>query len=145
MSADKQAGEQGNPEKGKQPAAQKERAQTKRQATQTQPALLGSDALLQLWEPFLLRTGARLGRLAGRSCCINKFHTRCIKERVEVGYEIYFFKHLKRTMLKRTSKRVKEIVDKMLLPAVVRAVRLSRSFWDDARNIAQPLKSHSSF
>jgi predicted DNA-binding ribbon-helix-helix protein len=48
-------------------------------------------------------------------------------------------------MLKRTSKRVKEIVDKMLLPAVVRAVRLSRSFWDDARNIAQPLKSHSSF
>ena len=24
--------------------------------------------LLQLWEPFLLRTGAGLGRLAGRSC-----------------------------------------------------------------------------
>jgi hypothetical protein len=34
-------------------------------------------------------------------------------------------------MLKRTSKRVKEVVDKMRLPAVV---RLSRSFWDDARN-----------
>jgi hypothetical protein len=34
-------------------------------------------------------------------------------------------------MLGRTSKRVKEVVDKMRLPAVV---RLSRSFWDDARN-----------
>ena len=30
-----------------------------------------------------------------------------------------------------TSKRVKEVVDKIRLPAVV---RLSRSFWDDARN-----------
>jgi hypothetical protein len=34
-------------------------------------------------------------------------------------------------MLRRTSKRVKELVDKMRLPAVV---RLSRSFWGDARN-----------
>ena len=34
-------------------------------------------------------------------------------------------------MLRRTSKKVKEAVDKMRLPAVV---RLSRSFWDDARN-----------
>ena len=34
-------------------------------------------------------------------------------------------------MLRRTSKRVKEAVDKMRLPAVV---RLSRSFWGDARN-----------
>jgi hypothetical protein len=34
-------------------------------------------------------------------------------------------------MLRRTSKRVKEVVDKMCLPAVV---RLSRSFWNDARN-----------
>jgi hypothetical protein len=34
-------------------------------------------------------------------------------------------------MLRRTSKRVKEVVDKMWPPAVV---RLSRSFWDDARN-----------
>jgi hypothetical protein len=34
-------------------------------------------------------------------------------------------------MLRRTSKKVKEVVDKMRLPAVV---RLSRSFWDDARN-----------
>ena len=34
-------------------------------------------------------------------------------------------------MLRMTSKRVKEVVDKMRLPAVV---RLSRSFWVDARN-----------
>ena len=34
-------------------------------------------------------------------------------------------------MLRRTSNRVKEVVDKMRLPAVV---RLSRSFWDDARD-----------
>jgi len=34
-------------------------------------------------------------------------------------------------MLRRTSKKVKEAVDKMRLPAVV---RLSRRFWDDARN-----------
>jgi Ran GTPase-activating protein (RanGAP) involved in mRNA processing and transport len=34
-------------------------------------------------------------------------------------------------VLRRTSKRVKEVVDKMRLPAVV---RLSRSFWGDARN-----------
>jgi hypothetical protein len=40
-------------------------------------------------------------------------------------------------MLKRTSKRVKEVVDKMRLPAVV---RLSRSFWDDIRNGTQEAK-----
>ncbi len=34
-------------------------------------------------------------------------------------------------MLRRTSKRVKEVVDKMRLPAVV---RLDRRFWSDARN-----------
>jgi Ran GTPase-activating protein (RanGAP) involved in mRNA processing and transport len=34
-------------------------------------------------------------------------------------------------MLRRTSKRVREVVDKMRLPAVV---RLRWSFWDDARN-----------
>jgi hypothetical protein len=34
-------------------------------------------------------------------------------------------------MLRRTSKRVKEVVDKMRLPAVV---RLSRRFWQDTRN-----------
>ena len=34
-------------------------------------------------------------------------------------------------MLRRTSKIVKEVVDKMRLPAVV---RLSRSFWNDSRH-----------
>jgi len=34
-------------------------------------------------------------------------------------------------MLRRTSKRVKEVVDKMRLPAVV---RLSRRFWSNGRN-----------
>ena len=37
----------------------------------------------------------------------------------------------KTIMLRRTSKRVKEVVDKMRLPAVV---RLGRRFLDDARN-----------
>ena len=40
-------------------------------------------------------------------------------------------------MLRRTSKRVKEEVDKMRLPAVV---CLSRSFWDDADNGTQQAK-----
>ena len=40
-------------------------------------------------------------------------------------------------MLRRTSKRVKEVVDKMRLPAIV---RLSRSFWDDARNGTEEAK-----
>jgi hypothetical protein len=40
-------------------------------------------------------------------------------------------------MLIRTSKRVKDAVDKMRLPAVV---RLSRSFWDDARNGTEKAK-----
>jgi hypothetical protein len=34
-------------------------------------------------------------------------------------------------MLRRTSKRVKDVVDKMRLSAVV---RVSRSFWDDTHN-----------
>ena len=40
-------------------------------------------------------------------------------------------------MLRRTSKRVKEVVDKMHLLVVV---RLSRSFWDDTRNGTQETK-----
>ena len=40
-------------------------------------------------------------------------------------------------MLRGTSKRVKEAVDKMRLPAVV---RLSRSFWDDACNGTEKAK-----
>jgi hypothetical protein len=40
-------------------------------------------------------------------------------------------------MLRRTSKRVKKEVDKMRLPVVV---RLSRKFWDDARNGTEKAK-----
>jgi len=40
-------------------------------------------------------------------------------------------------MLRRTSKKVKEVVDKMRLPAVV---CLGRSFWDDARNGTEKAK-----
>jgi len=42
-------------------------------------------------------------------------------------------------MLRMTSKRVKEVVDKMRLLAVV---RLSRSFWGDARNGTAAKKRH---
>jgi Ran GTPase-activating protein (RanGAP) involved in mRNA processing and transport len=42
-------------------------------------------------------------------------------------------------MLRRTSKRVKEAVDKMRLPAVV---RLSRSFWNDTRIGTAAAKIH---
>jgi hypothetical protein len=45
----------------------------------------------------------------------------------------------KTVMLRRTSKRVKEVVDKMRLPA---AVRFSRSFWDDSRNGTEKEKCH---
>ena len=44
MSTAKQAGGKGESEKGKQPAAQKKRTRTTRQATQTQPLLLAADA-----------------------------------------------------------------------------------------------------
>ncbi len=77
------------------------RTRTTRQATQTQPLLLAADA------PF-----AAALEVVPEDWCRNWAAGRTI-------------------MLRRTSKRVKEIVDKMHLPAVV---RLSRSFWDDVRN-----------
>jgi Ran GTPase-activating protein (RanGAP) involved in mRNA processing and transport len=98
----KQAGGTGETEKGKQPAAQKKRTRTTRQATQTQPALLAADA------PF----AAALEAIPAEDWCRTWAAGRTI-------------------MLRRTSKRVKEVVGKMRLPAVV---RLSRSFWGDARN-----------
>ena len=101
MSAAKEAGEKGETEKDKQPAAQKKRTRTARQATQTQPLLLAADA------PF----PASLEAIPAEDWCRTWAAGRTI-------------------MLRRTSKRVKEVVDKMRLPAVV---RLSRSFWD-ARN-----------
>jgi hypothetical protein len=42
-------------------------------------------------------------------------------------------------ILRRTSKRVKEVVDKMLLTAVVRFIR---SFWYDTRNDTEKEKHH---
>jgi hypothetical protein len=101
MSAAKQAGGQGETEKGKQFAEQKKRTRTTRQAVQTQPALLAADGF-----------AAALAAITVDDWCRTWAAGKTI-------------------MLRRTSKRVKEVVDKMRLPAVV---RLSRSFWDDARN-----------
>ena len=107
MSAAKQAGGKGETEKGKQPAEQKKRTRTTRQATQTQPSLLAADAFV-----------AALGAVPAEDWCRTWAAGRTI-------------------MLRRTSKRVKEVVDKMRLPAVV---RLSRSFWHDARNGTEDAK-----
>ncbi len=40
-------------------------------------------------------------------------------------------------MMRRTSKRLKEVVDKMCLPAVV---RMGRIFWHDAHNVTEKSK-----
>jgi hypothetical protein len=101
MSAAKQAGGKGETEKGEQPAAQKKCTRTTTQATHTQPALLATDAF-----------AAALGAIPAEDWCRTWVAGRTIT-------------------LRRTSKRVKEVLDKMRLPAVV---RLSRSFWGDARN-----------
>jgi hypothetical protein len=113
ISAAKQAGEKGEPENGKQPAAQKRRTRTTRQATQTQPELLATDA----------RFAAALEAVPSEDCCRTWAAGRTV-------------------MLRRTSKRVKEAVDKIPLPAVV---RLSGSFWVDARNgtAAEKLQIHA--
>ena len=100
MSAAKQAGGKGETEKGKQPAAQKKRTRTTRQATETQPLLLAADAF-----------AATLAAVPAEDWCWTWAAGRTI-------------------MLRSASKTVKEVVDKMRLPAVV---RLSTSFWDDAR------------
>jgi hypothetical protein len=92
----------GTTKKGKQPAVQmKSTHTTTRQATQTQPSLLAADAFV-----------AALGAVPAEDWCRTWAAGRTI-------------------VLRRTSKRVKEAVDKMRLPAVV---RLSRGFCDDARN-----------
>jgi hypothetical protein len=101
MSAAKQAGGQGLSKKGRQFAEQKKRTCTTRHATQTQPALLAADGFAAALEAIPVDDWCRTWA-AGKAI-----------------------------MLRRTSKRAKEVVDKMRLPAVV---RLSRSFWDDARN-----------
>jgi hypothetical protein len=80
---------------------QKKRTRTTRQATQTQPLLLSADAFV-----------AALGAVLAEDWCRTWAAGRKIR-------------------LRRTLKRVKEVLDKMRLPAFV---RWSRSFWDDARN-----------
>jgi hypothetical protein len=88
-------------EQGKQDDEQKKRTCTASQATQTQPLLLADDIF-----------AAALGAVPAEDWCRTWAASRTI-------------------ILKRTSKRVKEVVDKMRLPAVV---RLSWRFWNDARN-----------
>jgi hypothetical protein len=102
MSDAKQAGGKGETEESKQPAAQEKRTRTKRQATQMQPALLAADASF----------AAALETIPAEDWCRTWAAGRTI-------------------MLRRTSTRVKEEVDKLRLPAVV---RMSSTFWDDARN-----------
>jgi hypothetical protein len=103
---DRHAGKQpegtGTTEKGKQSAAaQQKRTRTTSQAPTTQTALLAADGF-----------AAALGALPPDDWSRTWAASRTI-------------------MLRQTSKRVKEVVDKMRLPAVV---RMSRSFWVDARN-----------
>ena len=85
----------GTTEKCKQPAAEEKRTHTTRQVTQTQPLLLAADAFL-----------AALGAVPAEDWCRNWATCRTI-------------------MLTRTSKSVKEVVEKMLLPDVVRLNRTS--------------------
>jgi hypothetical protein len=105
MSAVMWAGGKGDTEKGKQPAAQKKRTRTTSQAPTTQPALLTADA-------FAAALGSIPAEDWSRTWAAGRTTSRTI-------------------MLRRTSKRVKEVVDKMRLPVVV---RLSRSFWYDTRS-----------
>jgi hypothetical protein len=88
-------------EEGKKDYEQKKRTRTAREATQTPPLLLAADTFV-----------TALGAVPAEDWCRTWAAGRTI-------------------MLRSTSKKVKEVVDKMRLPAVV---RLSRSFWDDARN-----------
>ncbi len=102
MSAVKQAGGKGQTERGKQTAAQKKKPSTTSQAPTTQPASLAADAF-----------GAALAAMPSQDClqaCLPADRT---------------------IMLRMASKRVREIVDKARLAAVV---RLSRGFWVDTLN-----------
>jgi hypothetical protein len=85
---------EGTSENGKQPGAQKKRTRTKSQAATTQPVLLAADGF-----------PAALEAIPADDWCWTWAAGRTI-------------------MLRRTSKRVKEAVDKMRLPAVVRLSRI---------------------
>jgi hypothetical protein len=102
---DSRAGKQpegtGTTEEDKQFAVQEKRTYTTKQATQTQPALLVVEGFASV-----------LGALPPDDWSRTWTDGRTI-------------------MLRRTSKTVKELVDKMCLPAVV---RLNRRFWGDTHN-----------
>jgi hypothetical protein len=133
---DSRAGKQtegtGTTEDGKQPPVQKKR----RLATQTQPALLAPDAFaavlaaIQDALPKSLRhlTGS-LPRPASALLAPDAFAAVLAVIPAEDWCRTWVAGRT--IMLRSTSKRVKEQVDKMRLPAVV---RLSTSFWGDARN-----------
>ena len=69
MSAAKQAGERGKQRRAssllRRRRGRAPRSKLRRRNQSYSPL---TPPLLQLWEPFLMRTGAGLGRLAGRSC-----------------------------------------------------------------------------
>ena len=88
-------------EQGKTDYEHRKRTLTTRHTTQTQPWLLSDGAFV-----------AALGAVPAEDWCRTWAAGRTI-------------------MLRWTSKRVKEAVDKMRLPAVV---RLSTSFWGDTRS-----------
>ena len=96
-------------EQGKADYDQRKRTLTTRHTTQTQPLVLAADAFV-----------AALGTVPAEDWCRTWVAGRTI-------------------MLRRTSKRVKVVVDKMRMPAIV---RLSRSFSDDARNGTAAEKLH---
>jgi hypothetical protein len=75
------------------------------------------------------------GKLRRHSQCrspLSGIDTLCYNSKVIPDEDWYRTWEAGRTiMLRRTSKRVKEVVNKMYLPVIV---CLSRIFWDDARN-----------
>ncbi len=117
MLAAKQAGGQVQTEKGIQLAAQKKRTRTTRQAPTmqppAQPALLAADDV----NAFV----AALEAIPADDWCRTWAAGRTF-------------------MVRRTSKVVKEVVDKMRLPAVV---RLSRSFWGEAKVVQESFVSQT--
>ena len=119
MSAAKEAGGKGETDKDKQPAAQKKRTSTTSQAPPLLQATIGQRqadscaAEVDEHHESSYAFAAALAAMPSEDClpaCLPADRT---------------------IMLRMASKRVREVVDKARLPAVV---RLSRSFWDDARN-----------
>ncbi len=121
----------------------KKRTRTTRQARQTQPFLLTADAALAACLPAIPTSRIET---AGdkRSAALHK-HTRTTRQATQTqpfllaaSLETIPAEDWVRTwpagrtiMLRSTSKGVKDVVDKMRLPAVV---RLNRGFWNDARH-----------